>query len=312
MKALSFIAAAGTMLGSALAAWQPEEVPDDIRKLYVESNTVISEAPCNWRDTVEKIFRPAVEHCNSPREAVLYIAANMTNLTGVYYSIERRRADMNALEALEEKKVSCSGQTILMVCAYRSLGIPARAVGIPTWNHIRGNHSWPEVWLNGEWHMIEFNEKDFNTGWVMENIGMLNPDDPMQKILAVHPAGQYSFPIYHKHKIPCIDVTERYRKLSADWYAKYGPPADQQRLMVELVPRPEKDILYVELLNENGSVLGTMPLPIKTDDVRKFATFSMPRAGKHFLRLKGTKGTLEIPSTPDAVQVLRIQTAPAK
>ena len=108
MKALSLIAAAGTMLGSALAAWQPEEVPDDIRKLYVESNTVISETPCDWRDTVEKIFRPAVEHCNSPREAVLYIAANMTNLTGVYYSIERRRADMNALEALEEKKVSCS------------------------------------------------------------------------------------------------------------------------------------------------------------------------------------------------------------
>lgn len=302
------------MLVSAQAAWQPEEVPDDIRRLYIDSNLVISEDPCDWRETVANIFRPAVEHCNSPREAVLYIAANMTNLTGVYYSIERRRADMNALEALAEKKVSCSGQTILMVCAYRSLGIPARAVGIPTWNHIRGNHSWPEVYLDGEWHMIEFNEKDFNTGWVMENIGMLDPNDPNQRILAVHPAGTRDFPVYQKHRIPATDVTERYNKLAADWYAKYGPAPHEQRLMVELVPRPETEVLYLEMLDEEGNVMDTRPLPIKTDDVRKFAVFAMPRAGKHYLRLKGTTAKLEVPSTPNAVQVLRIQagTGPKK
>ena len=140
------------MISTAFAAWQPEEVPDDIRRNYIDANMVISEDPCDWRETVRSIFAPAVAHCNSTREAVLYIAENMTKLTGAYYTIERRRADMNALEALAEKKISCSGQTILMVCAYRSLGIPARAAGITTWNHIRGNHSWPEVWFDGEWH----------------------------------------------------------------------------------------------------------------------------------------------------------------
>lgn len=306
MKISHIITSFTAMISTAFAAWQPEEVPADIRRNYIESNMVMSEDPCDWRDTVRAIFAPAVAHCNSTREAVIYIAEHMTELTGAYYTIERRRADMNALEALAEKKISCSGQTILMVCAYRSLGIPARACGIPTWNHIRGNHSWPEVYFEGEWHMIEFNEKDFNTGWVMENIGMLDPKHPMQKILAVHPGGEYCFPVYQDKPIPAIDVTERYRKLSADWYAKYGPPADQQRLMVDFVPRPDV-APNIELVDADGKVLDKQPLPVKTDDVRKFATFSMPREGKHYLRIEGTIQQLEVPTTKDAVQVLHLQ-----
>lgn len=117
MKISHIITSFTAMISTAFAAWQPEEVPADIRRNYIESNMVMSEDPCDWRDTVRAIFAPAVEHCNSTREAVIYIAEHMTELTGAYYTIERRRADMNALEALAEKKISCSGQTILMVCA---------------------------------------------------------------------------------------------------------------------------------------------------------------------------------------------------
>lgn len=306
MKLTALLTSTLAMVSTALAAWQPEEVPEDIRKHYLEADTVISETPCDWRAKVKSVFAPAVEHCNSPREAVLHIARNMTEITGTYYSMERRVADMNALEALEEKKISCSGQTILMVCAYRSIGIPARAVGIPTWNHIRGNHSWPEVWFDGEWHMIEFNEKDFNTGWVMENIGMLDPKHSYQKILAVHPEGEYCFPIYREQPIPAVDVSERYRKLAADWYAKNGQPTDCQKLMIDIHPRADV-APKLELVDETGKVLEARPLPVKTDDVRKFATFSMPRKGKHFLRIEGTEQMLEVPVTAEPVQVLRLR-----
>jgi hypothetical protein len=128
----------------------------------------------------------------------------------------------------------------------------------------------------------------------------------MQKILAVHPGGEYCFPVYQDKPIPAIDVTERYRKLSADWYAKYGPPADQQRLMVDFVPRPDV-APNIELVDADGKVLDKQPLPVKTDDVRKFATFSMPREGKHYLRIEGTIQQLEVPTTKDAVQVLHLQ-----
>lgn len=288
------------------AQWQ-QEIPQDVRQNYLESDRVLSEDACDWRKPVGDIFKPAVSHCSTAREAVLHIAAHMTELTGAYYSAERRRQDMNALEALAEKKISCTGQTILMVCAFRSVGIPARAVGIPTWNHVRGNHTWPEVWLDGKWQMIEFNEKDFNTGWVMENIGMLDPEHPWQRILVQHPKGRLIFPVgdMKNHPVNAFDATERYRALAAEWYAKSGLPANRQRLMLDLQPRSEQP-LPVQLVAADGTVLETQPLPTTRDDMRKFATFSLPREGEYYLKFPDDS-TFPVQANTAPVQLLRLR-----
>lgn len=293
------------LISPAWAQWQ-QDIPADIREYYLDSDQVLSEEPCDWRQTVGDIFRPVVKDCRSAREAVLRIAANMTALTGTYYSAERRKQDMNATEALAEKKISCTGQTILMVCAFRSVGIPARAVGIMTWNHVRGNHTWPEVWLDGEWQMIEFNEKDFNTGWVMENIGMLDPEHPWQRIVAQHPQGKRIFPVgdMRRTRIAASDVTERYRRLADAWYTKNGLPPHFQRLMLDLHPRPHtKEI--VRLVTTDGKVLEEQALPTTRDDMRKFATFSLPREGQYFLIFANNE-QFAIQATQGPVNILRL------
>ncbi len=307
MKLLISLATAFALLCPAFAQWQ-QDIPEDVRRHYLENDRVLSEEPCDWRKPVGDIFRPAVSHCQSAREAVLYIAAHMTELTGAYYSAERRRQDMNAMEALAEKKISCTGQTILMVCAFRAVGIPARAVGIPTWNHVRGNHTWPEVWLDGRWQMIEFNEKDFNTGWVMENIGMLDPDHPWQRILVQHPEGRLVFPVgtMEQQPVKAQDATERYRNLAAEWYANNGLPPDRQRLMVDLHPRSD-DARAVQLVSADGTVLETKPLPTTRDDMRKFAAFSLPRQGQFYLVFPD-KSTFPVQATQAPVQLLRLRT----
>lgn len=306
MKRLFTLMAALPTLCPVFAQWQ-QDIPEDVRRNYLESDRVLSEDACDWRKPVGDIFKPAVSHCSSAREAVLHIAAHMTELTGTYYSAERRRQDMNALEALAEKKISCTGQTILMVCAYRSVGIPARAVGIPTWNHVRGNHTWPEVWLDGKWQMIEFNEKEFNTGWVMENIGMLDPEHPWQRILVQHPEGGYIFPVGNMKQQPvrAIDETERYRALAAEWYAENGLPADRQRLMLDLHPRSD-EAQPVQLVAADGTVLETQPLPTTRDDMRKFATFSLPREGRYYLVFPGNH-FFPVQANSAPVQLLRLQ-----
>lgn len=290
----------------ALAEWQME-IPADIRANYLEPDRVLSEDACDWRGPVGAIFQPAVQHCTSAREAVLHIASHMTELTGTYYSADRRKQDMNALEALEEKKISCTGQTILMVCAFRSVGIPARAVGIPTWNHIQGNHTWPEVWLDGEWKMIEFNEKDFNTPWVMENIGMLDLNHPWQRIVAQCPHGRRIFPVgnMRRNRIAAEDVTERYSMLAAAWYAENGLPPDTQRLMVDVQPRLDAEVI-VQLVSADGTVLETMPLPTTRDDVRKFATFNLPRNRQHYLIFPGNV-KFPVQATQGPVHILRLR-----
>ncbi len=118
------------------------------------------------------------------REAALAIASLIQKTLNVRYSTERRVPHQGVKESLQSGKVSCTGQSILLICALRSVGIPARMAGVLTWNHVRGNHNWVEAWCDGEWKMLEYNEKDFNTPWVMSAISMLDPRKPENAIYA--------------------------------------------------------------------------------------------------------------------------------
>ncbi len=282
-----------------------EVLPDSIRTTALDSDRVLDEKPCDWRPLLESIFQPAVADCRTAREAVLCIAARMGELTGVHYSMERRHPCMNAQEALAEKKVSCTGQSILLVCALRSVGIPARAVGIRTWNHVRGNHTWVEAWFEGQWHMIEFNERDFNTPWVMEAIGMLNPAHPAQRILAAQEGGRYLFPTVWngQARIAAEDVTERYLTLARAWYAGHGVPEGFQKLMVDVFPRTAEPKIVV-LEDAYGKEISRAELPGTATDVRQFASLLLPRGQQCVLHLQGHSERYPLTANDAAVQLL--------
>ena len=62
---------------------------------------------------------------------------------------------------------SCTGLSILLIDVCRSVGIPARFVGTPSWYNNSGNHSWVEIW-DGEWHFTgaaEPTEDRLNESW---------------------------------------------------------------------------------------------------------------------------------------------------
>lgn len=283
-------------------------VPADIAATALHPDQVVDELPCNWRPVVKPIFAPLVQHCETAREAILHIAANIGATTGVYYTPQRRKHNMNALEALTEKKVSCTGQSVLLVCALRSVDIPARAVGVVTWNHVRGNHTWVEAWCDGEWHMIEFNEKDFNTPWVMENIGMLNTAHPAQRIKAANPQGSQwwiPLPFTELPNFKADDVTERYMTLARLWYEKNGLDADRQRLLVDVQKRRDS-APELQLVSRDGTVISSGKLPTISDDIRYFTRLELPRKGEYYLRLKGQQELLPVSATTAPVQIISL------
>ena len=53
-------------------------------------------------------------------------------------------------------KASCSGLSLLLVAACRSVGIAARVAGVGDWGaqHGGGNHVWCEIYHAGSWHHI--------------------------------------------------------------------------------------------------------------------------------------------------------------
>lgn len=285
-------------------AWEGAEPPAEIVRDYVEADKVLDEQPCLWREEVGRIFRPAVAGMSDAEEATLYIASHMTELTGVYYSTERRKPNMNALEALAEKKVSCTGQSILLICALRSVGIPARAVCVRTWNHVPGNHTWAEAWVHGEWKMIEFNEKAFNTPWVMESVGLLNPARPEQRVYAAAPSTGKRM-LYGRATVLVEDVTERYTRLAQAWYAETQMPPGHKRLMVDVQPRPQKPLTLI-LEAEDGQALATAPSPTTGDDLRQFTAFNLPEQGQYYLRLQGQTERDGVQATAQPAQVMRL------
>ncbi len=272
----------------------------------VSPDTVLDEIPCDWRPVLSPIVESLVSDCKNARDAVLTVSSQLSRKTGVYYSPERRKHNMNALEALAEKKVSCTGQSILLVCALRSIGIPARAVGVMTWNHIRGNHTWAEAWFDGEWHMIEFNEQDFNTPWVMENIGMLNINHPHQRIMAATPSGHHVWGMSSTDSpVPAEDVTERYTRIAGNWYQRNGLSKRYQRLLIDVHPRSQNGY-SVELLDENFRILESSNLPDLQDDIRYMTRLHLPRLGQYFLRINGNKRPIPISATDQPVRIIRL------
>lgn len=310
LKWSSLLFAVLTAFPVAAFPWSGE-MPEELVREAVEPDRVAHEQPCDWRPVLTPMAEDLVRDCPDARAAVLTLATKLPDVTGVHYSAERRKASMNVLEALAEKKVSCTGQSIFLICALRAVGIPARMVGVLTWNHVLGNHTWAEAWFDGEWHMIEYNEHDFNTPWVMENIGMLDPQELTQRIQAVTPAGDEPFLtsyVFDKRVLPAVNVSERYARLAQDWYERSGTSAAGQRLMVDCEQRATTPI-PVRVETEAGECVSTDMLPTTQDDMRRFARLTLPRDehSRYFLRIGEEEERLPLQCTPAPVQILRLK-----
>jgi hypothetical protein len=75
---------------------------------------------------------------------------------------------------------SCTGLSILLIDACRSVGIPARLVGTPMWADNRGNHTWVEIW-DGGWHFIgaaEPDPKGLDHAWFEHDASQALKDSP--------------------------------------------------------------------------------------------------------------------------------------
>lgn len=265
---------------------------------------VVNEARDEWRQLFYDKFAPLVKNCKSGTEATLFIARHIQPLIKVKYSTSRRIPHQGVAESLKLGKVSCTGQSILLIAALRSVGIPARMVGLLTWAHVLGNHNWVEAWCDGEWKMIEYNEQDFNTPWVMSSISMLNPHNPQNHIIATTwkpDASNDKFPLIwealynpitkqiyiapEKLTINGINVTPRYIKLASDW-VKAQPnyiPGSKIMLRVEAKSFAKKNNAIahpVTLKSSSGKILASGTSPGPQDDMRKFLEFTLPESEK--------------------------------
>ena len=139
----------------AYKAWKKSswgsDIPESIFFEYVLPFASLNEKRESWRKDFFNRFLPVIKNATSPYEAAAILNNKMFEMVGVKYSTERPKADQSPYESMDAGQASCTGLSILLIDACRSIGVPARFVGTPLWYNNSGNHSWVEVW-DGGWH----------------------------------------------------------------------------------------------------------------------------------------------------------------
>lgn len=218
------------------APWS-KSIPREIFLNDVLPYASVNESRDDWRQRLYDLSLPLVQGCKTAGEAAQALNQKLFPLVKVKYSTQRRRADQGPLETMESGMATCTGLSILLVDACRSVGVPARVVGVPTWTTVRGNHTWVEIW-DGDWHFMGAAEPDPNgldRGWFVHNASLAIKDEPDYAIYASSfKKTGLNFLIswaYSVDYVSAVNVTDRYAKPGAAEAAK-------TRLLVNVLDRP--------------------------------------------------------------------------
>lgn len=175
----------------AYRAWQQAPWKDQVSE-QVFLNEILPYASINerrdrWRKDFYERFQPLVAEAKSPAEAAAILNQAIFPELGVIYSTKRPKADQSPYESIDAGMASCTGLSVLLIDACRSVGVPARFVGTPLWADGSGNHSWVEVWDDG-WHFTGAAEPtglELNKAWFTGRAALAVESDRERAIYAV-------------------------------------------------------------------------------------------------------------------------------
>jgi len=210
-------------------------VPEELFLNDVLPYASVTETREAWRQEMMDVCVPIVKDCKTLTEAAQALNAALFNKLKVKYSTQRNRPDQSPGESMKSGIASCTGLSILLIDACRSVGVPARIVGIPKWVNKPGNHMWVEVW-DGDWHFTGACEHDKNgldRGWFVGDAALAKKDIVMNAIYASsYKRTATTFPLVwdlRSKDVYAENVTERYTRAKVTPIAGQTPLAEEPR-----------------------------------------------------------------------------------
>ena len=185
------------------------ELPDSIFFNEVLPYANITETRDPWRKDFYERFSKYVNDKDNIIDAIFAIADTINDEVQVEYNTKRSKVDSSPKEAMAENMATCTGLSILLTDAFRSVGIPSRLAGTALWTNFRGNHTWSEVWVDEKWQFIEYYPDSLNKSWFLADAGKADPKNPMHWIYAVSykSTGQYYYAgVSTMHLIDQVDL----------------------------------------------------------------------------------------------------------
>ena len=233
------------------------EIPEDIFLNDVLPYSNVDEERDNWRREFLELCLPLIKECKTATEAAVKLNSKIFPLLNVKYSTARRAANQGPRESMASGLASCTGLSIILVDACRSVCIPARLVGTPLWSNKRGNHTWVEIWDQG-WHFTGACEQDpsgLDRGWFVSDAAQAQEDSPENAIYAASfRRSKTHFPLVWapaNHSISAENVTRRY--------------AQREK---SIQNDPDKAVILIRVIDPSGKRL-KKPVRVRaTDNVK--------------------------------------------
>ena len=198
-----------------------KDIPEGIFFNNVLAYANVDEKRDPWRKELYELCMPIVKDCKTPSEAVQKINTELFPILKLRYAPQKRDPNLSPKEAMAQGTASCTGLSIVLSDACRSVCVPARLAGTANWWDKRGNHAWVEIW-DKDWHFTGACEPDkqgLDRGWFVGDAAKARKDSLEHAIYAAsfEKTGQH-FPLVWDRKkttVPGENVTDRYTKNAA-------------------------------------------------------------------------------------------------
>ncbi len=187
-----------------------ENVPPEILREWVWPLTSLGEDEVDWFPVLEPLARKLTQGCETSLAAARKLNRELWGRVGVIYSTKRDKANQDPLHSMRIGMASCSGLSILLIDACRSVGIPARLVGCQ-WREKPGNHSWVEVFSGGRWFALGAAEDCAPEAlWFLPDAAAALADEPRYAIYAARATLLPDGTRFYGWGVPAENVTARY------------------------------------------------------------------------------------------------------
>lgn len=252
-----------------------KSIPEDVFFNNVLPYANIDETRDEWRKEFFDLCLPLIKNAKTPTEAALTLNREIFPKLKVRYSTQRKAPNQSPKESMASGLASCTGLSIMLSDACRSVCVPTRIVGTPLWANKRGNHTWVEIW-DKDWHFTGACEPDPNgldRGWFVGDAAQAKKDSFEHAIYASSfKRTDIHFPLVWAKRntnVPAENVTDRYAKKK---------DTDSVRLMIQVVNQDQKRIAVPVTITDAKDDKKKWEGQSKGEsvDTNDFLTFTLP------------------------------------
>lgn len=286
--------------------WGPS-LPEDVFLDAVLPHISVTEPRDPMRREFHDRYLPLVRNCKRSGEAALELNKALFRDYKVVYNTRRLRTDQCSKESIRQGMATCTGLSIMLVEACRSVAVPARLAGIASWPGRGGNHTWVEVW-DGGWHFVgaaEPDDKGLDHAWFVGDAAKAIKGSGKNAIHAVtYRSTGSDFPMVWASSahVPAEDVTDRYTRGTVA-----AAPASPGRLMVEVRrrgQRVEAEVMTLDPTTGSSRALGKSLGP--SADINRHLTCEAPGLGSLLVVVRQGGGAAVRPVTVQGDTVVRV------